>query len=297
MDSTHPFEIVPETDDSDVDIHRTLSITKYVTNVTYDSDEIKSKFFKNKLCLTDGFGCVYPKEVNGHIHALFGKLGVKTLLGLDTDSDNNNMLRRYNFGRVIVATMYVDHFPEDNKLSLIVFNSGKISKDLWQSTYRNLLNVFDLKPVKFSDEELRKICFTKYRDDLLEIKFDPASEKEFGNVKLAEYKSIRSKKFNPNAKKIQEIIDNNEIKVNRFKSDIYSTYPNLDKSYPVAFTIDVEGKVTLEFPKISWSLKDTNEIEEHYYSFASKIYDEIISKEIYAKEAEEDNSQKSLFDF
>lgn len=83
-----------------------------------------------------------------------------------------------------------------------------------------------------------------------------------------------------------------------FKSEIASTYGNLDKSYQVAFTIDVEGKITLEFPRISWSsLKDNHDIEEHYYSFARKIYDEIIYKDIYIREMDEGKLQKSLFDF
>jgi hypothetical protein len=298
MDSNHPFEISQETDDSDIDNYRTLSIVKYITNTTYDSNEIISKFSTNKLNPTTEFGCVYPKKFNNHVHVLFGKLGTKTLTGLATDSDNNTVLQRYNFSRVIVATMYIDHFSEASNLALIVFRGGKISTDLWHAAYRNLLNIYDLKPVKFSEKKIRKMCFDKYRDSLLEIKFDPASEEEFGNIKFAEYKSVRSKKFNPSAKKIQEIIDNDEIKVNRFKSVISATYEDLDRSYQIPFAIDIEGKVTLEFPKISWSLlKDNYDIEEHYYSFAEKIYNEIISEDIYRKEEEESKSQKSLFDF
>lgn len=298
MDRQHPFEIVQETDDSDIDNYRTLSIVKYITNATYDSKEIISKFSKNKLNSTKEFGCVKPKEFDNHVQVLFGKLGTKTLTGLSTDN-NDIILRRYSFGKVVVATMYIDHFSEDNKLALIVFRGGKISTDLWHATYRNLLNIYDLIPVKFSAKELRKLCFGRYLDNLIEIRFDPASAEDFGNVKLAEYKSVRSKKFNPKAKKIQEIIDNDEIKVNRFKSVISSTCEDLDKSYQVPFTIDIEGKVTLEFPKISWSpLKDNYDIEELYYSFAEKIYNEIISKDIYIKEDEKEvRSQKSLFDF
>lgn len=194
--------------------------------------------------------------------------------------------------------MYIDHFSEDDKLTLLVFNGGKISKNLWHATYRNLFNILDLTPLKFSEKELRKLCINRYLDGLLEIKFDPAGEEKFGNVKTAEYKSIHSKKLNPKAEKIKEIIENDEIKVNMFKSEIASTYGNLDKSYQVAFTIDVEGKITLEFPRISWSsLKDNHDIEEHYYSFARKIYDEIIYKDIYIREMDEGKLQKSLFDF
>ncbi|AKB80920.1 hypothetical protein MSBR3_0342 [Methanosarcina barkeri 3] len=298
MDSSHPFKIISETDDSDIDRYRTLSIVKYKTDSPFDFDEIIYKFSKNKLNITKEFGCVYTKPYGDHVSALFGKLGNKTLTGLLTDYEDNPVLRRYNLSNVILATMYVDHFPEDNKLTLLVFNGGKISKNLWHAPYNNLFNVLDLTPTKFSEKELRKLCINKYVDGLSEIRFDPASEEEFGNVKTAEYTSIRSKKLNPKAEKIKEIIENDEIKVNMFKSEIWATYENLDKSYPVAFTIDIDGKVTLEFPRISWSsLNDDYDIEEHYYSFARKIYDEIVSKEIYINEKDEDKSQKSLFDF
>jgi len=296
MGSQHPFEIVQETDDSDIDNYRTLSIVKYITNATYNSKEIVSKFSKNKLNSTKEFGCIKPNEFDSHVQVLFGKLGTKTLTGLNTDPYNNDtILCRYSFGKVVVATMYIDHFSEGGKLALIVFRGGKISTELWHATYRNLLNIYELTPVKFSAKELRKLCFNKYKNNLLEIKFDPASSEDFGNIKQAEYKSIRYKKFNPDAKKIQEIIENDEIKVNRFKSIISSTYEDLDRSYQIPFTIDIEGKVTLEFPKISWSLlKDSNDIEELYYSFAEKVYSEIISKSIYEKE---DKSQKLILDF
>jgi hypothetical protein len=225
-------------------------------------------------------------------------LGNRTLTGLHTDSEDNPVLRRYNFSNVILATMYIDHFSEDDKLTLLVFNGGKISKNLWSAPYKNLFNVLDLNPTKFSEKELRKLCINKYLDGLSEIRFDPAGEEKFGNTKTAEYKSIRSKKLNPKAEKIKEIIENDEIKVNMFKSEISSTYENLDKSYQVDFTIDVEGRIILEFPRISWSsLKDDYDVEEHYYSFARKIYDEIVSKEIYVNEMNDDKSQKSLFDF
>lgn len=302
MDSSHPFKISSETDISDIDSYRTLSIIKYETNATYDYNEIISKFSRNKLCITKEFGCVYTKKYENHVSALFGKLGNKTLTGLYADSDDNPLLRRYNVANVIVATMYIDHFSEDNKLTLLVFNGGRISKDLWHATYRNLLNVYDLTPVKFSEKELRKLCFNKYVDSLLEIKFDPASDEEFGNTKLAEFKSIPSKYLDLKAKKMKEIIENDEIKVNRFKSTISATCEKLDKSYQMGFTIDVDGKITLEFPKISWSpYVDSNKVEEYYYSFARKIYDEIISKEIYKdiyiKETVEVKRQKLLFEF
>jgi len=205
MDDSLPFEISKEIDDSDIDSHRTLSIVKYVTDVVYNPNEIISKFSRNRLNCTAEFGCVDPKIFDDHVHVLFGKLGTKTLTGLNTDSDNNTSLMRYSFKNVIIATMYIDHFSEDNNLSLIVFHGGKISTDLWHATYRNLLNIYDIRPVKFSERKIKKMCFEKYQDNLLEIKFDPASEEEFGNVKFAEYKSVRYKKFNPNAKKYKKL--------------------------------------------------------------------------------------------
>lgn len=298
MDSSHPFKIISETDDSDIDSYRTLSIVKYKTDLPFDFDEIINKFSKDRLNITKEFGCVYTKPYGGHVSALFGKLGNKTLTGLHTDSEDNPVLRRYNLSNVILATMYVDHFSEDNNLTLLVFNGGKISKNLWHAPYKNLFNILNLTPTKFSERELRKLCINKYLDGLSEIRFDPASEEEFGNVKTAEYKSIRSKKLNPKAEKIKEILENDEIKVNMFKSEIAATYEYLDKSYTVAFTIDIDGKITLDFPRISWSsLNDDYDIEEHYYSFARKIYNEIGSKEIYLNGKDEDKSQKSLFDF
>lgn len=287
--NNHPFEIISETDDYDIDSYRTLSIVKYKTDLSYDFDEIISKFSKNKLNLTKEFGCVYTKPYDDHVSVLFGKLGDRTLTGLHTDLEENPILRRYNVSNVILATMYVDHFSEDDKLTLLVFNGGKISKNLWHAQYKYLFNILGLTPTKFSEKELRKLCINKYLDGLSEIRFDPASEEKFGNVKTAEYKSISHKKLNPKAEKIKEIMENNEIKVKMFRSEIFSTYEDLDKSYRVAFTIDIAGKITLEFPKISWSsLKDDYDTEEHYYSFARKIYDEIISKEIY------ENSENKL---
>jgi len=85
--------------------------------------------------------------------------------------------------------------------------------------------------------------------------------------------------------------------VNKFKSVTSSTCEDLDKSYQIPFTIDIEGKVTLEFPKLAWSpLNDNYDIEKLYYSFAEKVYNEIISSDVYVRD-DEGKTQKSLFDF
>ncbi len=298
MGSAHPFEISLESNVSDIDSYKKLSIIKFKTNVDYDHAKIISIFSKNKLCITKEFGCILPRDHKNHISAFFGKLGKKSLIGLDSDSDNNPRLSRYNVGNVVLATMYIDHFSEDGKLTLLVFNGGSIKKELWHNTYESLFNASDLTPTKFQEKELRKLFVAKYYNSLLEIKYDPASQEEFGNAKEGELKSFRSRKLNPKAERIKDIIDNTEIKIKKFQSETFATYEHINKSCRVIFTIDIEGKITLDFPKIEWiALRDDYDIEEHYYLFAKKIYDEIISNEMFNDESQNDESQSSLSDF
>lgn len=293
MGSDHPFEIILDSNVSDIDIYKTLSIVKYKTNIAYDHDNIISAFSENKLCITKEFGCIYIRNYGNHVSILFGKLGKKNLIGLDDDSDNNPRIRRYIIDKVILATMYIDHFSEDGKLSLLVFNGGNIKKELWYNIYGSLFNVSKLTPAKFKEKELRNLFVTKYYNSLIEIKYDPASQEEFGNAKEGEYKSFRSKKLNPEAERIKDIIDNPEIKIKKFQSEIFDTYEHINKSCRVVFTIEIEGKISLEFPKIEWiDFKDNYDIEEHYYLFAKKIYDKIISTDIFI-----DESQRTFTDF
>lgn len=253
MGSDHPFEISLEANVSDIDSYKTLSIIKYKTNVTYDKNKLMSTFSKNKICVTKEFGCIYPRNYESHISAFFGKLGKKSLIGLDSDSDDNPRLRRYNIGNVILATMYVDHFSEDGKLALLVFNGGNIKKELWYNIYESLFGVSELTPAKFKETELRKLFINKYYNSLLEIKYDPASQEEFGNAKEGELKSFRSKKLNPEAERIKDIIDNPEIKIKRFQSEVFETYEHVNESCRVKFTINIDGNITLDFPKIDSS--------------------------------------------
>ena len=190
--------------------------------------------------------------------------------------------------------MHIDHFcEEDDKLGLIMYGGGDIKDDLIKAMYKTMLNSSYLKIVEFDEDMLRKLCFEVYFRDLYDIEFDPAVEKTFGNVHLADYKSKKNERINYQALKIQEIKDNNNIKIRHFKSKVTATHDKLSKSYDVKFTIDVDGKISLNFPKLSWNHGTSSlDAEIYFYEFARSIYDEIINPGLFKP-----NKQREVFDF
>ena len=159
--------------------------------------------------------------------------------------------------------------------------------------YKDCLNISNLKIVEFDEDIIRKLCFEKFLDELYDIKFDPAVDKTFGNVHLADYKSRKNQRINHLAPKIQEIIDNTDIKIQRFKSKITETHDMLNRSYDAKFIIDVNGKIIIELPKLSWN-EGTNSLsaEIYLYEFAGRIYNEIVTPRLFKRV-----KRKNLLDF
>ncbi|SDF32471.1 hypothetical protein SAMN04488589_0352 [Methanolobus vulcani] len=294
MQCQTPFIFDLDSDSSDVDYSKALSITRYVTNYPFDVDEINNKMSDKKIKISDDFGCLNIKKNSDSVHTLFVKTGYKSLLGLNYESDSV-YLEKYKVSNVVVATMHIDHFPdEDNNLNLLVFGGGQISQDMWVNYYKKTLGIHNFNIVKFNESQIREMCFKKYSDVIYEMIFDPASVDKFGKVDIAQYKTNKSK-IDIDAENIKEIVDNEEIKIIKFKSEYISTCKYLDKSYPIKFTINTSGKMKLDFPSLSFTnVENAYDVENLFYSFARKVYNEIISDELYESV---EQKQQTLFEF
>ena len=73
---------------------------------------------------------------------------------------------------------------------------GNIKDDLVKSMYKECLNISNLKIVEFDEDIIRKLCFERFLEELYDINFDPAVDKSFGNVHLADYKSKKNQRIN-----------------------------------------------------------------------------------------------------
>lgn len=285
FETSLPFKWEHDTASPNINAHTKLSIVRYESQYSFDSTKI-SKYFRRKL-LKSGhdFGCIDVKDNQKSVHLLFARMGDKRHVSAKFHSETKEYLSRnaFKIKDIIVSTTHVDHFPnEENKLILLVFNGGNIQKEVLFSQYRPLLSSYLPKQLKFNEDGLRKLCFDKFQDKLVEINFNPLKEPDFGNTQQAQYKSEPKNILDPDAGKINELKETDNIIITSFKSSVISTHVDLSKEYEIKFTINIDGKIELEFPNLSWiDLDSDEEIEVKFYEFARKIYDEIISDELY----------------
>lgn len=279
--SDTPFYWELDTKSSDIDSHRRISITRYSTVVPFDYNNILSTFSNNILKRNDDFGCIGINEYNdSNIHVMMAKVhknGFKSPKFNELDA----FLSVDNFRiKVISATIHIDHFSDENsRLNLLVFNKGNIGKNRLFATYRRLFDISSLEQMKFDERVVRELCFEKFSDRLYEINIDSTNCPDYG-VQTVDYKSNNTVIIKE-AEKINEIKEKKEIKITGFKSFIISKCDDLKENYNVKFSIDsVSGTIVLEFPKLSWSdseTKNEKEIENDFYNYARKIYNEIIN--------------------
>ena len=282
-------------DDSyNIDVHRTITVRKYETDIKCDLDAVKDSLGSNYLKHGKEFGCINVRKSEGGVHAMFGQIGDSHITSIGDRSENTVSLIHYLVRNVVKSTMHVDHFCGDSgKLEIIMYGGGNIKDDLVKSMYKDCLDISNLKIVEFDEGMIRKLCFETFLEELYDIKFDPAVDKSFGNVHLADYKSKKNQQINHLAPKIQEIINNTDIKIQRFKSKVTQTHDMLNRSYDVKFIIDVNGKIVIEFPKLPWNEGTSSLSAETYlYELARSIYAEIVTPSLFKH-----NKQKDLFDF
>ena len=282
-------------DSSDFDAHRTITVRKYATNIMFNSDNISKILESNRLKFGMEFGCINNYETENSIHAMFGKIG-DVRFTLYNNKSNQIAFNHYLIKNVVKHTMHVDHFcDDDGKLGLIMYGGGKIKNDLIKATYKDFFNGIRCTPIHFEELAVRKLCFEDFVDKLSDIQFDPAADKSFGDLNQAQYVAKRNK-INPHADKIQELINNDNIKVQNFKSYISETHRKLSRSYDVIVKINVMGKITMHFPKLHWDDDvDSVDAEKYIYEMAKTIFSEIESPQLFKREQK--TKQNSLFDF
>lgn len=281
-------------DSHNIDVHRTITVRKYETDIMCDLDVVKDSLDSNYLKHGSEFGCISVRKSENSVHATFGQMGDSHITSIGDCSENNVSLTHYLVRNIVKSTMHVDHFCNDNgKLGIIMYGGGNIRDDLVKSMYKDCLDISNLKIVEFDEDIIRKLCFERFLEELYDIKFDPAVDKAFGNVHLADYKSRKNQRINHRATQIQHIINNTEIKVQLFKSKVTETHKRLNRSYDIKFIMDAKGKIIIEFPKLLWN-KGTNPFDAEIclYEFAGSIYDEIVTQSLFKR-----NKQKGLFDF
>jgi len=303
LETSLPFKWEHDNASSNINAYTKLSIVRYESKYSFDSIKISQYFRKKMLKSGRDFGCIDVKDNQKSVHLLFALMGDRRHVSAKFHPETKEYLSRnaFKIKDIIVSTTHVDNFPnEDNKLNLLVFNGGNIKKEVLFSQYMHFLSSSSLKQLKFNEDELRRLCFDKFQDKLVDISFNPLKEPDFGNTQQAQYKSEPKNILDPDAGKIKELKETDNIIITSFKSSVISTHIDLSKSYEIKFTIDINGKIELEFPTLSWIDLDSDEKREiKFYEFARKIYDEIISKELYIVPLEYalSRNQKSLSSF
>ena len=285
FETSLPFKWEHDNASSNINAHTKLSIVRYESNYSFNSTKISHYFRKNLLKSGHDFGCIDIIDNQKSVHLLFAQMGDRRHVNAKFDSETKEYLSRnaFKITDIIVSTTHIDNFPsEDNKLNLLVFNGGNIQKEKLFSQYKYFLLNSIPKQLKFNEDELRGLCFDKFQDKLVDISFNPLKEPDFGNTQQAQYKSEPKNILDPDAGKIKELKETDNIIITSFKSSVISTHADLSKHYDIKFTININGKIELEFPNLSWIDLDSDEEKEiKFYEFARKIYDEIISEELY----------------
>ncbi|WP_462273302.1 hypothetical protein [Methanohalophilus sp.] len=283
--SNLPFEWEHDTSSTDINAHTKVSIIRYETNYQFDLTKMCQYFKNNLLKIGRDFGCIDVKNNQQGLHLLFARMGNRRHVSANFDPKTNEYSSRtaFKIKNIIVSTTHVDNFSdEDNKLNLIVFNGGNIKKELLFSQYKHFLSSSLPKQLAFNENEFRKLCFEKFQDRLIDISFNPLKDPDFGNTQQAQYKSDPKKILNLDAEKIRELKDTENIIITSFKSSVLATHDDLGKEYEIKFTININGKIELEFPSLSWIDVDSEEeIEIRFYEFARIIYENIINEDLY----------------
>lgn len=300
FETSLPFKWEHDNASSNINAYTKLSIVRYESNYSFNSTKISQYFRKNLLKSGRDFGCIDIIDNQKSVHLLFAQMGDRRHVNAKFDSETKEYLSRnaFKITDIIVSTTHIDNFPsEDNKLNLLVFNGGNIQKEKLFSQYKYFLLNSIPKQLKFNEDELRGLCFDKFQDKLVDISFNPLKEPDFGNTQQAQYKSEPKNILDPDAGKIKELKETDNIIITSFKSSVISTHVDLSKHYEIKFTININGKIELEFPNLSWIDLDSDEEKEiKFYEFARKIYDEIISEELYITPSKHviNRHQKSL---
>lgn len=283
------LEIFPD-DSYDVDNYRKISVSKYETDMNFDLDKIINSLECSFLKHGNEFGCIQIDKNEISVNAMFGKVGDAHIRSFGEYSGEEVPLRYYKIKDIIKETMHIDHVRDkDGKLELIMYGGSNIGEGLIKSLYKKYLGISRMKLVEFDENTLRKLCFEKYIEMLYDLKFDPGVDKTFGDVRVADYKSQINQTINYKATKIQEIISNKNIKIQKFKSKIIKTHESLNKSYDIKFVMDIEGNITLEFPQLKWNEpNDSIDVERNFYNFARTVYNEIVSVDLFLQKKQTD---------
>lgn len=271
---------------------RDITVRKFSTDVPFDRSKIAQSLRERRLRKGDNFGVIqtYKEQTDEDIRALCGLTGIKNLTLLDQNDD----IKRLGVRHTIVSTLMVEFLAnqESGNLDLLVYGGPQGQKDLWEMLRCNFGVQSDPIPLYLSLDGIRLLC-EEFFLFLFEIVTDPTQQDGYGNIIEADLKANKREFILSNADRMQQILNNKNIRIRSFRSIIpQQTIPSLRSKYEVRFRVLKDSGIRLEIPALSIRRRlDPNFYEIVMYDFARYVYAQIVKdRNIYTNTFQESES-------
>ena len=242
---------------------REITIQSYEARVAFDFDAFAAGLESGWLSPQVRFGVVERREVGG-TDALHVVLGLQDEISVRTYDYDERRPLWYAWRDVIVDTVRVHYSrAKDGTVHFTTTGGGRRITDErildFNAAFLGIPKAAVSKR-QFDLDKLRELCFERFVERLYMVRFSGPSAEEYQSIDLALFQS--RKYIDPNTKRLQEIRDDGQARIESFDSDVSIHANYLAEPILVRFFVrGLSGSLRLRFPKIHYKKAPASDAE------------------------------------
>lgn len=293
-----PPSYITKVDNTSSSGSRSVTVRRFGTEHKFDQNSLELALRKCKLVLGMDVGLIkhyeYSEEEQS-IRGLFGRVGDRNMALINSE----NGIDYIKVSHVLLSTSMIEFFRNsDETMDLLVYGSKAGANDLWELLRKNLGLQAPPYPRYFDSDRVRDL-FLQYKDRLYELNFNPFEKEGYGTISSADFKGEPNKHIKASAKKMQQVIANEDIQINTFTSErLDEKIPAMSRGERVKFELRKDSGINFSVTELkieAWV--DDIEYEEIFYDFIRHVYKGIIAgNTMYQYVPRSTSGQMGLFD-
>lgn len=233
---------------------REITIQSYQTTVPFDYAALDAGLGHAWLTPQIRFG-VFARSALGGDDALHVILGLQDQLSVRAYDYDARRPLWFTWQDVIVDTVGIRYFRDEEGLLRFTTSGGgrRITDERLHDFNAAFLRIAKEAVTKrqFDLAKLRELCFERFVERLYMLRFSDPSGEEYKSIDHALFQSRLY--IDPAAKRLHEVREDPQVKVESFDSDILVRGEDLAEAIQVRFFIrGLSGSLRLRFPKINY---------------------------------------------
>lgn len=266
---------------------REITIQSYRTTVPFDFDAIKNDLENAWLTPSIRFGVFSKAEgnIDGYSHAVV--LGLQDDISIRAYDYDHRRPLWYSWQDIIVDTVSMRYYKDDDGMLCFTTTGGgrRITEERLEEFNRSFLGIPKEAVFKrhFDLTKLRQLCFGRFIDRLYMLRFSDPSGEEYRSIDHALFQSRQY--IDPEAKRLQEVCADTQVKIESFDSDITIRSEYLAEPATVRFFIrGNNGSLRIRFPKQSYKgqINSPDEQAKVFYDIVDTTVKSILDEDYYA---------------